>query len=112
VLDFDSAHDLSQPHQVTRLMGGTKTDWPLRYAASDPLHIANGRGSISLIHGTLDTDVPISQAQSYIARSGNPNLTLEVMPTTGHFWMLPADNQAATYWPQLVNSITNALARL
>jgi len=112
VLDFDSAHDLSQPHQVTRLMGGTKADWPLRYAASDPLQISHGQASICLIHGSLDTDVPISQAHSYMARSDNPNLTLEVMPTAGHFGMLPADDQPAPYWPQLINSITKALARL
>ena len=112
VLDFDSAHDLSQPDQVTRLMGGTKADWPLRYAASDPLQIASGQDSICLIHGGLDADVPLSQAHSYMARSGNPNLTLEVMATAGHFGMLPVDNHPAPYWPQLINSITKAITRL
>ena len=112
VLDFDGAHNLSQPHQVERLMGGTKVDWPLRYAASDPTQLAHGQASICLVHGGLDADVPISQAHSYVTHSSNHNLTLEEMPTAGHFGMLPTDEQTAPYWPQLITLINSALAGL
>lgn len=112
VLDFDRANDLSQPHQVERLMGGTKANWPLRYQATDPMQMAQGQASLCLIHGSLDTDVPVSQAHAYVAASGNKNLTLKVMPNAGHFGMLPKDDQPAPYWQQLITCITNALSRL
>ena len=52
---------------VQALLGGGPDDMPGRYAVADPLALLPSGVRTVLIHGSEDDDVPVSQAERYVA---------------------------------------------
>jgi acetyl esterase/lipase len=54
---------------VTPLMGGTATEQPARYAAVSPVALLPLGVPVRLVHGTMDTAVPVEQSREYESRA-------------------------------------------
>ena len=67
------------------LLGGTSSEVPERWRKSNPLALLPIDTPVSLIHGDLDTIVPLSQSESFAAASGG---ALQIVKGGGHFDMV------------------------
>jgi acetyl esterase/lipase len=112
ILDLRQSHDLSQPLQVERLLGGSIDEYPERYAAANPVQLHAATVPMTFVHGVLDEDVAITQQEIYASTSENPNLQLVRMEDADHFGMLPLDGQEPPDWPRLVDIIAAELEQL
>jgi len=112
ILDISEARDLSQPQQVQRLIGGSQEDHPDRFAAANPSQLAMNSSPITLVHGELDDDVTIRQAEAYERQSMNPNLRFVRIPNAGHFGMLPLEGVVPPGWWQLLKELADELDHL
>ena len=73
------------------LLGGTSREMPERSRISNPLALLPIDTPVSLIHGDLDTIVPLSQSESFAAASG---CALQIVKGDGHFDMVSPHAQA------------------
>ena len=67
------------------LLDGTSSEVPERWRKSNPLALLPIDTPVSLIHGDLDTIVPLSQSESFAAASGG---ALQIVKGGGHFDMV------------------------
>ena len=80
---------------VREFLGGTPQEVPERYASADPA-ARPARIPRTLIHGTMDTIVPLELSRAYVAaRSSdlNPPRLVE-LPDAGHFTVIDPANPA------------------
>jgi acetyl esterase/lipase len=82
------------------LLGVPRAADPGRWAAADPVQLPPPAVPVTLIHGRLDTLVPIGQAYAY--RQAHP-ATRVVQPDVGHFELIDPASPAslAALWPTL-----------
>ena len=76
---------------VAALLGGGPTELPERYAVTDPLALAPTGVPTTIVHGTGDDVVPLSQSTDYVAAS--PETLLVTVPG-GHFEHLDPATEA------------------
>ncbi len=112
ILDLRQSHDLSQPLQVERLLGGSIDEYPERYAAANPAQLHIDSVPMTIVHGAIDEDVAIAQQEIYANTAENPNLRLVRFEEADHFGMLPLDGQEPPDWPRLVDIIAAELEQL
>jgi acetyl esterase/lipase len=77
------------------LLGGEPDEVPDRYAVADPLALLPTGVRTVLVHGTDDTDVPVSQAERYVAAATalGDDATLHKY-VGGHYEHLEPDSEA------------------
>ena len=76
---------------IDTFMGGRPEDVPQRYAVTDPLAlIPDPETRRVLLHGDADTDVPLSQSETYLAhlRAHGVPAELTIIPGDGHYEIL------------------------
>jgi acetyl esterase/lipase len=89
------------------LMGGGPDDVPGRYAAGDPMGLVPTGMRAWLVHGTVDERVPDSFSRAYAdrARAAGDEVTLELLPGTGHFEVIDPLSAA---WPAVLRAVREA----
>ena len=70
---------------VPRLMGGSVDQVADRYASVDPTRLAEPAAPTTILHGSLDSIVPVSMSRHFVA--DRPNTTL-VEEACGHFELI------------------------
>lgn len=91
---------------VDALMGGSPEQQPARYAVADPIALLPTRVRTTLIHGTTDKTVPLSQSQDYVAaatRAGDRSALLTF--PGGHFEHLDPRSDAVGLLRQALVSL-------
>lgn len=107
--DLESyAQGNSSCHQaVIQLMGGTPEQWPDRYRQASPMYRLPTRVPTTLIQGTSDAIVPMSQAEAYYesAQRHAPEvrMTLRRVEGAGHFDLIHPGTDA---WQQLLEALS------
>jgi len=96
---------------IDRLMGGSPTDHPDRYAAASPMQLAPIALPQLLVIGAYDQSWgPIGR--SYFARSraaGDTAVHLVELPESGHFEMIAP---LTTSWPLVIGALQALFARI
>ncbi|WP_422772560.1 alpha/beta hydrolase family protein [Plantactinospora sp. WMMC1484] len=84
---------------VAALLGGGPEDVPDRYATADPIRSVPPGTRTSIVHGTLDRQVPVEQSRRYAATAaGGPGTDLRFveLPECEHFAVIDPLSRA---WP-------------
>ncbi|MFI7129486.1 alpha/beta hydrolase [Nonomuraea sp. NPDC050153] len=82
VADLDRAHRLGLSHgAVAELLGGEELV-RARLPEADPARLLPATVPVTILHGTIDPDVPIELSRAYSAASG---AELHELPGIGHF---------------------------
>ncbi|MEO3927376.1 alpha/beta hydrolase [Micromonosporaceae bacterium B7E4] len=97
VLDLAEAYRLDlDGGAVAALLGGGPEDVPDRYAAADPARAAAPPVRTSIVHGTLDQQVPVAPARRYAARAHGAHLRFVELPECEHFGVIDPLSRAWT----------------
>ena len=93
---------------VTRLMGGTPDEYPERYDAGSPIELLPTGDSQTLVHGTKDDIVPVSQAEAYVEKAERLGdwPTLVKLNGAGHFELIDPESEA---WPAVAKAVLSLL---
>jgi dipeptidyl aminopeptidase/acylaminoacyl peptidase len=89
---------------VPALMGGSADEQAARYGAVDPIRRVPIRTPVRLVHGELDSIVPLSQSSSFLERdtAAGGIVHLEVVPNLGHFDLVAPQTEA---WPAVLRAV-------
>ncbi len=81
---------------VPSLLGGEPAQFPARYAAADPAALVPAGVPVILVHGTLDTVVPMDQSEAYVAaaRRAGEHVKLVRIADADHFALIDPDQPA------------------
>lgn len=98
---------------VTKLLGGSPDEEPLRYQQTSPIELLPLRVKQRLIHGLLDTIVPPEQSSEYEVAAGRrgDDVRLVTVREAGHFDLIAPQSSA---WPavqEAINSLLNSASR-
>ncbi|HEX7316481.1 MAG TPA: alpha/beta hydrolase [Pyrinomonadaceae bacterium] len=93
---------------VTKLLGGSPDEVPLRYRQASPIELLPLRVKQRLIHGLLDTIVPPEQSRDYevAARRAGNDVKLVTVGEAGHFDLVAPQ---ASAWPAVREAIRSLL---
>ena len=93
---------------VTRLMDGTPNEYPEKYDACSPIELLPTGASQTLVHGTDDDIVPVSQSEAYVemAEKLGDWPTLSKLDGIGHFEVIDPESEA---WPSVANAVLSVL---
>jgi acetyl esterase/lipase len=72
---------------VAAFLGGRSRDVPERYAAADPMQLPAPAAPVVLVHGTLDTVVPVEISRRYADHGASTGADVELVELAGieHF---------------------------
>lgn len=89
---------------VTKLLGGSPKEVPLRYRQTSPIELLPLRVKQRLIHGLLDNIVPPEQSRDYevAARRSGDDVSLVTIGGAGHFDLIAPQSSA---WPVVQETI-------
>ena len=73
------------------LLGGASHEVPGRWALANPMGLLPLRVRVSLIHGTRDTIVPLSQSENFAKAAG---CELQIIKGGGHFDLVSPHSSA------------------
>ncbi|MEN3610253.1 alpha/beta hydrolase [Plantactinospora sp. ZYX-F-223] len=97
VLDLAEAYRLDlDGGAVAALLGGGPEEVPDRYAAADPARAAAPPIRTSIVHGTLDQQVPVAPSRRYAARAHGTDLRFVELPECEHFGLIDPLSRAWT----------------
>lgn len=93
---------------VTRLMNGTPNEVAEKYDAGSPIELLPTGSSQTLVHGTNDDFVPVSQSEAYVEKAENLGdwPTLIKLNGTGHFELIDPESEA---WPSVTRATLSLL---
>jgi acetyl esterase/lipase len=93
---------------VPPLLGGTADEVPERYRQASPIELMPLRVPQRLLHGALDTYVPVEQSRMFAdrARSLGDDVELTVLPAIGHFDLIAPWSRA---WPTVERTVMKVL---
>lgn len=93
---------------VTRLMGGTPDDFTDRYDGGSPIELLPTGVSQTLVHGTDDDTVPVSQSEAYVEKAEKLGdwPALVKLVGVGHFELIDPDSEA---WPRVAKAVLSLL---
>jgi acetyl esterase/lipase len=86
---------------VRSLMGGGPDEVPERYAVADPVALPPPAVPVTLVHGTVDEQVPVGMSRAF------PAGTLVEIPGAGHFDLIDPESRA---WPRVVAALAGPLS--
>ncbi|GAA3742668.1 alpha/beta hydrolase [Plantactinospora mayteni] len=97
VLDLAEAYRLDlDGGAVAALLGGGPEDVPDLYATADPTRSAAPPVPASIVHGTLDRQVPVEPSRRYAAGATSTDLRFVELPECEHFGVIDPLSRA---WP-------------
>ncbi|MFY1688833.1 alpha/beta hydrolase family protein [Plantactinospora sp. WMMB782] len=100
VLDLAEAYRLDlDGGAVAALLGGGPEEFPDRYAAADPTRSAPPPVRTSILHGTLDRQVPVAASRRYAAAAPGTALRFVELPGCEHFGVIDPLSRA---WPAVL----------
>lgn len=106
-LESFAAGKSSCQRAVVQLMGGPPARWPDRYQQASPMYRLPANVPTTLIQGTSDTIVPMSQAEAYYESArlneGGGRIKLRRVAGAGHFDLIHPGTEA---WQQLLEALT------
>lgn len=100
-LDLDSG-------AVAALLGGGPTDFPDRYAATDPRPLVPIQTRTVVVHGALDEQVPVVMSREFVAagRAAGGEIRLVELPECEHFGLIDPESAA---WPEVTAAFRSLL---
>ena len=104
VADLRRAWELNLSNGAAgELLGGSPSEYPQRYATASPIELLPLGVRQHLVHGAEDDIVPLEISQRYhnAARASGDDVTLTVLPYTGHFEPIDPRSRA---WPAVVSA--------
>jgi len=112
VVDLQRAYQLHLSHDaVVEFLRGTPDEVPDHYREADPMRLLIAKARQSLIHGTVDHDVPPAFSHDYVAlkqsRTGRLREDVHLLEISGadHFDLIDPRSSA---WKQVENSVLEA----
>jgi acetyl esterase/lipase len=95
---------------AARLMGGTPEAFPDRYAQGSPIELLPLGVPVRLIHGTLDSIVPLEQSRAFEARAraAGDDAQTSAQEGMGHFDLV---SPRAPVWPEVERAVRTLLGR-
>lgn len=99
---IDIENGISSP--VEALIGGTPLQFPERYLLSSPIELLPLDTEQILVHGDLDSDVPVELSVEYHRRAKNKGnrVKLIVLPGIEHFQII---NPSSSAWNSVIDSL-------
>jgi acetyl esterase/lipase len=96
---------------VGALLGGTPGEVPRRYGAASPVERVGAGVPALLVHGALDSIVPISQSEAYVvaAEAAGQRAALHVVEAAGHFDLIAPFSPV---WPEVADWIVSRVEEL
>ncbi|MGS2617255.1 alpha/beta hydrolase family protein [Micromonospora sp. LZ34] len=88
---------------VAALLGGGPTDFPDRYATSDPRSLVPLQTRAVVMHGALDEQVPAAMSRSFVAadRAVGGDIRLVELAGCEHFGLIDPESAA---WPEVTTA--------
>ncbi len=105
VTDLLEASHLGLSRYVAHeFLGGSPQEVPARYRDVSPAALLPLGVPTTLVHGTLDEDVPYAMSQSFVqrARAAGEAVSLVTLKGGGHFDVI---EPASAFWPQVTGAI-------
>lgn len=101
-------YGLGCSNAVTKLLGGSPEEVPLRYRQTSPIELLPLRVKQRLIHGLLDQIVPPEQSSEYevAARRKGDDVRLITIREAGHFDLIAPQSSA---WPAVQEALRSLL---
>jgi pimeloyl-ACP methyl ester carboxylesterase len=95
---------------IEELLGGTPAAVPERYQQGSPIDLLPLGVPTRLIHGALDSIVPLSFAQEHEAqaRQAGDDVRLLALPEVGHFELIAPQSAA---WPVVRDTVLDLLGK-
>jgi acetyl esterase/lipase len=89
---------------VARLMGGAPDEYPERYNAGSPIELLPAGSRQVLVHGTVDSIVPVSQSERFVERAEDlgERPSLVKLEGIGHFELIDPESDA---WPSVARAV-------
>ncbi|MBA2731401.1 MAG: alpha/beta hydrolase [Acidobacteria bacterium] len=96
---------------VSKLLGGTLEEFPMRYEQASPAKLLPLRVPQRLIHGAQDGIVPLEQSRAYAdaARKSGDKIELTVLDGAGHFDLIAPQSSA---WPAIERAVLSLLGKV
>lgn len=101
VIDLRRHDDLSQPEQITRLLGGSYDQVADRYKAANPAQLLDEACEYYIVHGNEDETVAIDQLKYW----KDENAKKVLIQGADHFSMLPDFSMNSSHWFLLNQSL-------
>jgi len=95
---------------AAELLGGGPTQFPERYAATDPMALLPVGLPVQLVHGAADDRVPNQMSQGYAqrAQAAGDDAACNVVADCGHFELI---DPASAAWPSVLAAFRSAAAQ-
>jgi dipeptidyl aminopeptidase/acylaminoacyl peptidase len=90
---------------VARLVGGGPSEVPERYRAVSPIELLPIGVRLALVHGELDSIVPVAQTENFARRAAasGDEVDVTVITDAGHFELMAPESAA---WPRVAGAFT------
>ena len=108
VLDLNRAWELHLSNDaVVEFLGGTPPQMPDHYREADPMQLSV-KAAQHIIHGADDDIVPLAISQKYadLKKQKHEDVTLTILPKTGHFELIDPE---ALAWTEVERSVRHLL---
>ncbi|MGI9657417.1 MAG: alpha/beta fold hydrolase [Gaiellaceae bacterium] len=92
---------------VSDLMGGTPAMRPAEYATASPAALLPVGAAQVLVHGAIDTIVPVSLSSDYVQLAGSEQVSLLSFPGTDHFDVIDPTQES---WAAVVDILGERLS--
>jgi acetyl esterase/lipase len=88
---------------VARLVGGGPSEVPERYRAVSPIELLPIGVRLALVHGELDSIVPVAQTENFARRAAasGDEVDVTVITDAGHFELMAPESAA---WPRVAGA--------
>ncbi|MET3290903.1 UNVERIFIED_CONTAM: acetyl esterase/lipase [Brevibacillus sp. OAP136] len=117
VCDLDVMHNIHQVRELkmgikdnpTRdLIGGMPQDFKDRYKEASPIALLPIGVPLALIHGSLDSNVPVGLSQQFeqAAKAAGDDVIVQIISSAEHFAIIDPNSEA---WPVVMDSIVGLL---
>ncbi|WP_239020953.1 alpha/beta hydrolase [Pontibacter arcticus] len=90
---------------VEKLIGGSATQFPERYAEASPIELLPLQTPVRLVQGAKDPIVPVSQAESFATKAGN-SAEVILLDQAGHFELVAPQSEG---WPKIKKALDKLL---
>jgi acetyl esterase/lipase len=105
-VDLQATDRLHLGADAARDFLGAPAVHPGAWLRADPMTDLPPRVPVRLVHGALDREVPVSVTDAYVreARRLGGDVTLDLVPETGHYLLIDPKSQA---WPLVLSALAS-----